>query len=403
MALFVQKFGGTSVADAERIRAVADHVARTRRQGHDVVVVVSAMGKETDDLIRLATEVSSTRPGREMDMLLTAGERKAMALLCMALHDLGVPADSFTGSQAGIITDTFHERAKILEVRGDRLRDCLSAGKVPVVAGFQGVSTSRDVTTLGRGGSDTTAVALAAALKADAMEKYSDVPGVFSADPRVVPSARRLAHVSYEEMLEIAASGSGVLAFRAVEFARNHGVPMHVRSSFTWEPGTWVSEEDPSMEQPIISAVTHDTSEAKVTVAGVPDKPGIAARLFRSLAESNVNLDMIVQNVSLHGTTDISFTVPKTDLDVALEVCRSHASEIGADDVLADSQIAKVSLVGAGMKTNPGVGARMFETLADNGINIEMISTSPIRLTCVVRADQVEPAVQALHEAFDLS
>jgi aspartate kinase len=403
VALLVQKFGGTSVADAERIRAVADHVARTRRQGHDVVVVVSAMGKETDDLIRLANEVSTTRPGREMDMLLTAGERKAMALLCMALHDLGVPADSFTGSQAGIITDTVHERAKILEVRGDRLRDCLGSGKVPVVAGFQGVSTSKDVTTLGRGGSDTTAVALAAALKADAMEKYSDVPGVFSADPRVVPTARRLSHVSYDEMLEIAASGSGVLAFRAVEFARNHGVPMHVRSSFTWEPGTWVSEEDPSMEQPIISAVTHDTSEAKVTVAGVPDKPGIAARLFRSLAENDVNLDMIVQNVSLGGTTDISFTVPKRDLAAAMEVCRSHADEIGAEDVLADADIAKVSLVGAGMKTNPGVGARMFETLADNGINIEMISTSPIRLTCVVRADQVEPAVQALHEAFELS
>ncbi|HVF76124.1 MAG TPA: aspartate kinase [Acidimicrobiales bacterium] len=403
MALLVQKFGGTSVADAERIRAVADHVARTRRQGNDVVVVVSAMGKETDDLIRLANEVSRTRPGREMDMLLTAGERKAMALLCMALHDLGVPADSFTGSQAGIITDTFHERAKILEVKADRLKGCLGAGKVPVVAGFQGVSTDKDVTTLGRGGSDTTAVALAAALGADAMEKYSDVPGVFSADPRIVQNARRLQHVSYEEMLEIAASGSGVLAFRAVEFARNHGVPMHVRSSFTWEPGTWVTEEDPAMEQPIISAVTHDTSEAKVTVAGVPDKPGIAAQLFRLLADQNVNVDMIVQNVSLHGTTDISFTVPKSDLDVALEVCRSHASDVGAQDVLADRDIAKVSIVGAGMKTNPGVSARMFETLADVGVNIEMISTSPIRLTCVVRADQVEPAVQAIHEAFELS
>ena len=403
MSLVVQKFGGTSVADPERLRAVADHVARTRRRGDEVVVVVSAMGKETDELIRLAEATSQTLPGREMDMLLSAGELKAMALLCMALHDLGVPADSFTGSQAGIITDTMHERAKILEVRADRLRECLATGKVPVVAGFQGVSTSKDVTTLGRGGSDTTAVALAAALKADAMEKYSDVPGVFSADPRVVPEARRLSHVSYDEMLEIAASGSGVLAFRAVEFARNHGVPMHVRSSFTWEPGTWVSEEDPSMEQPIISAVTHDTSEAKVTVAGVPDKPGIAARLFRSLAENDVNLDMIVQNVSLGGTTDISFTVPKRDLDAAMEVCRSHADEIGAADVLSDSEIAKVSLVGAGMKTNPGVSATMFEVLAAHGINIEMISTSPIRLTCVVRADQVEPAVQALHEAFELS
>jgi aspartate kinase len=402
VALLVQKFGGTSVADAERIRAVADHVARTRRRGDEVVVVVSAMGKETDELIRLAGQVSATRPGREMDMLLTVGERKAMALLCMALHDLGVPADSFTGSQAGIITDTFHERAKIVEIKADRVRECLGRGAVPVVAGFQGMSTDRNITTLGRGGSDTTAVALAAALKADAVEKYSDVPGVFTADPRLVPSARRLQHVSYDEMLEIAATGSGVIAFRAVEFARNHHVPMHVRSSFTWEPGTWVREDDPTMEQPIISAVTHDTSEAKVTVAGVPDQPGVAARLFRSLADKSVNLDMIVQNVSLAGTTDISFTVPKDDLDAAMEVCRSHADEIGAKDVLSDSAIAKVSLVGAGMKTNPGVGAQMFETLADAGINIEMISTSPIRITCVVRADQVERAVQELHRAFEL-
>jgi aspartate kinase len=403
MSLVVQKFGGTSVADPERLRAVADHVARTRRRGDQVVVVVSAMGKETDELIRMAEQTSSTLPGREMDMLLSAGERKAMALLCMALHDLGVPADSFTGSQAGIITDTFHTRARILEVKGDRLRACLAAGKVPVVAGFQGVSTSNDITTLGRGGSDTTAVALAAALGADACEKYSDVPGVFTADPRVVPDARRLAQVSFEEMLEIAATGSGVVAFRAVEFARNHGVPIHVRSSFSWEPGTWVREEDPSMEQPIISAVTHDTSEAKITVVHVPDKPGIAARLFRSLADENVNLDMIVQNVSQDGTTDISFTVPKADLDVAVAVCRSHAGEISAADVLTDDAIAKVSLVGAGMKTHPGVSAEMFETLADRGINIEMISTSPIRITCVVRAEQVEEAVQALHQTFGLA
>jgi aspartate kinase len=402
MSLVVQKFGGTSVADPDRLRAVADHVARTRRRGDQVVVVVSAMGKETDELIRLAEATSSTLPGREMDMLLTAGERKAMALLCMALHDLGVPADSFTGSQAGIITDTFHTRARILEVKGDRLRSCLAAGKVPVVAGFQGVSTDNDVTTLGRGGSDTTAVALAAALGADACEKYSDVPGVFTADPRVVPDARRLASVSFEEMLEIAATGSGVVAFRAVEFARNHGVPIHVRSSFSWEPGTWVREEE-SMEQPIISAVTHDTSEAKVTVTRVPDKPGIAARLFRSLADANVNLDMIVQNVSQDGTTDISFTVPKADLETALEVCRTHSDEISADSVLTDDGIAKVSLVGAGMKTHPGVSAEMFETLAEHGINIEMISTSPIRITCVVRADQVEDAVQALHAAFELA
>jgi aspartate kinase len=403
MSLVVQKFGGTSVADPDRLRAVADHVARTRRRGDEVVVVVSAMGKETDELIHLAQQVSATAPGREMDMLLSAGERKAMALLCMALHDLGVPADSFTGSQAGIITDTVHTRARILEVKGDRVRRCLAEGKVPVVAGFQGVSTDNDVTTLGRGGSDTTAVALAAALGADACEKYSDVPGVFTADPRLVPDARRLAQISFEEMLEIAATGSGVVAFRAVEFARNHGVPIHVRSSFSWEPGTWVREEDPSMEQPIISAVTHDTSEAKVTVTRVPDKPGIAARLFRSLADENVNVDMIVQNVSVEGTTDISFTVPKTDLPVAVEVCRAHSDEISADDVLTDHAIAKVSLVGAGMKTHPGVSARMFETLADHGINIEMISTSPIRITCVVREDQVEDAVQSLHAAFELA
>ena len=402
MSLVVQKFGGTSVADPERLRAVADHVARTRRRGDQVVVVVSAMGKETDELIRLAEQTSSVQPGREMDMLLSAGERKAMALLCMALADLGVPADSFTGSQAGIITDTVHTRARILEVKGDRLRECLAAGKVPVVAGFQGVSTGNDITTLGRGGSDTTAVALAAALGADACEKYSDVPGVFTADPRVVPDARRLAQVSFEEMLEIAATGSGVVAFRAVEFARNHGVPIHVRSSFSWEPGTWVREEE-SMEQPIISAVTHDTSEAKVTVTRVPDQPGIAARLFRSLADENVNLDMIVQNTSHDGTTDISFTVPKSDLEAAVAVCRSHAGELSAADVLTDDAVAKVSLVGAGMKTHPGVSAQMFETLAEHGINIEMISTSPIRITCVVRASQVEEAVQALHKAFELA
>ena len=402
MARVVQKFGGTSVADPERIRAVADHVARTRRRGDEVCVVISAMGKETDELIRLAQETSSTRPGREMDMLLTVGERKAMALLCMALHDIGIDADSFTGSQAGIITDSAHERAKILEVRADRVRECIKEGRVPVVAGFQGMSTDRNITTLGRGGSDTTAVALAVALEADAVEKYSDVPGIFTADPRVVPNARRLSQVSFDEMLEIAGSGSGVVAFRAVEFARNHQMPMHVRSSFSWEPGTWVREEDETMEQPVISAITHDTSEAKVTVTRVPDKPGIAARLFRSLADEQVNLDMIVQNVSLEGTTDISFTVPRSDLTTALDVCRSHADEIGAETVLADDEIGKVSLVGGGMKSHPGVSARMFETLASEGINIEMISTSPIRITCVVQQEEVERAVQALHETFQL-
>jgi aspartate kinase len=403
VGLTVQKFGGTSVADADRIRAVADHVARTRRQGHDVAVVVSAMGKTTDELIRLAQDVSVTRPGRELDMLLTAGERISAALVSMALADLGVMATSFTGSQAGIITDTTHGRAKILEVRADRVRDALSQGRVPVVAGFQGVSTDRDVTTLGRGASDTTAVALAAALGADVCEIYTDVSGVFTADPRIVPEARRLAQLSFEEMLEMADTGARVLMPRSVEFARNHGVTLHVRSSFTWEPGTWVKEEDPSMEQAIVSGITHDTSEAKVTVTGVPDRPGIAARLFRSLADRGVNVDMIVQNVSIHGTTDISFTVPKLELDAALEVTREHAGEIGANDVLADSDVARVSLIGAGMKTHPGIAATMFETLAKENVNIEMISTSSIRISCVVRTAEVERAVQVLHEAFSLS
>jgi aspartate kinase len=403
VGLTVQKFGGTSVADADRIRAVADHVARTRRQGHDVAVVVSAMGKTTDELIRLAQDVSVTRPGRELDMLLTAGERISAALVSMALADLGVMATSFTGSQAGIITDTTHGRAKILEVRADRVREALAQGRVPVVAGFQGVSTDRDVTTLGRGASDTTAVALAAALGADVCEIYTDVSGVFTADPRIVPEARRLAQLSFEEMLEMADTGARVLMPRSVEFARNHGVTLHVRSSFTWEPGTWVKEEDPSMEQAIVSGITHDTSEAKVTVTGVPDRPGIAARLFRSLADRGVNVDMIVQNVSIHGTTDISFTVPKLELDAALEVTREHAGEIGANDVLADSDVARVSLIGAGMKTHPGIAATMFETLAKENVNIEMISTSSIRISCVVRTAEVERAVQVLHEAFSLS
>ena len=398
----VQKFGGTSVGDADRIRAVADHVARTRRDGHDVVVVVSAMGKTTDDLIRLADQVSPVQPAREYDMLVSSGERISMSLLCMALAGLGVDAVSFTGSQAGIITDTDHTRAKIVEIRGDRLRQALDEGKVAVVAGFQGVSTDRDVTTLGRGGSDTTAVALAAVLHAEACEIYTDVTGVFSADPRVVPTARRLARVSFEEMLEMAATGGRVLQLRSVEFARNHHVPLHVRSSFTWEPGTWVVEEEPSMEQAVVTAVTHDTSEAKVTVAGVPDRPGIAARLFRALADRSVNVDMIVQNTSLHGTTDISFTVPKVDLSTSVEVCRSLREELGAVDVTSDDDVARVSLVGAGMKSHPGVTATMFETLAGDGINIDMISTSTIRISCMVRTSEVERAVRELHRAFEL-
>ncbi|MGH9016229.1 MAG: aspartate kinase [Acidimicrobiales bacterium] len=403
MALVVQKFGGTSVGDAERIRAVADHVARSRRQGDDVVVVVSAMGKTTDDLLRLADDVSAVQPPRELDMLLTSGERVCMSLLVMALAGLGVDAVSFTGSQAGIITDTTHTKATIVEVRADRLREALKDGRVPVVAGFQGVSTDRDVTTLGRGGSDTTAVAMAAALGADACEIYTDVSGVFSTDPRIEPAARRLPRVSFEEMLEIAASGGRVLALRSVEFARNHHVPLHVRSSFTWEPGTWVVEEDVSMEQPVVTAITHDTSEAKITVPGVPDRPGVAAHLFRALADAKVNVDTIVQNTSLHGTTDISFTVPKIDLETSLATVRALAPEIGAGEVSSDDTIAKVSLVGAGMRSHPGVSATMFETLAEAGINIEMISTSSIRISCVVRAESVEEAVRILHAAFALA
>lgn len=398
----MQKFGGTSVADADRMRNVADYIARTRRRSGNVVVVVSAMGKETDDLLHLAAQVSGTRPGREMDMLITAGERKAMALLCMALHDLGVPADSFTGSQAGVITDTSHTKAKVVDIRADRIRQALDEGRVPVVGGSQGVSTERNVTFLGRGGSDITAVALASSLKADACELYTDVSGVFTADPRVVPRAKRLHRLSFEEMLEMCAAGCPKPEMRSVEFARNHGVRLHVRSSFTWEPGTWIEEEDPSVEQPIISAVISDASEAKVTVTGVPDRPGIAARLFRGLADRLVNVDMIEQNVSLHGTTDISFTVPNEDLSVALDVASNLSPEIGATDVLADRDVATVSLIGAGMKTHPGVSATMFEVLANEGINIEMISTSAIRITCVVREELVEKAVAALHDAFKL-
>jgi aspartate kinase len=403
MSLVVQKFGGTSVGDADRIRAVADHVARTRRTGNDVVVVVSAMGKTTDQLVRLADDVSSVQPDREVDMLLSSGERITMSLLCMALAELGVDAVSYTGSQAGMITDTVHTRAKILEVRADRLRETIAAGGVPVVAGFQGVSLDREVTTLGRGGSDTTAVALAAALDADACEIYTDVSGVFTTDPRIVPEARKLVRVSYEEMQEMAATGGRVLALRSVEFARNHNVPLHVRSSFTWEPGTWVDKEDPSMEQAVVTAVTHDLSEAKVTVTGVPDRPGLAAKLFRGLADRNINVDMIVQNVSLHGTTDISFTIPESDLAVSTEVCEALVPELGAAGVTSDDNVARVSLIGVGMKTHPGVTALTFETLAALGINIEMISTSSIRISCLIRAEQAEDAVRALHAAFELA
>jgi len=402
VALLVQKFGGTSVADPDRIRGVADHIARTRRRGDDVVVVVSAMGKETDELLHLAGQVSRTRPGREMDMLITAGERKATALLCMALHDLDVPADSFTGSQAGFITDTNHTNAKILEIRPQRVREAIEAGRVPVVGGSQGVSTEHNVTFLGRGGSDTTAVGLASALKADACELYTDVTGVFTADPRIVPNARRMAHVSFDELLEMCAAGCPKPAMRAVEFSRTHHVPLHVRSSFTWEPGTWVTEQEPDMEQAIITAVVSDDSEAKVTISGVPDQPGIAARLFRRLADLDVNVDMIVQNVSDHGITDISFTLPHDDLDATLDAVGALAADIGAGGVSSDHRIARVSLVGAGMKSNPGVAATVFETLAASSVNIQMISTSAIRISCVIAEDDLDRATIALHTAFDL-
>jgi aspartate kinase len=402
VALIVQKYGGTSVADPDRMRAVADHVAFTKRHGDQVVVVVSAMGKSTDNLIKLANEVSSVQPGREMDMLLTTGERVSMSLLCMALAERGIEAMSFTGSQVGIITDTAHGKAKILEVRGDRLREALAEDRVCVVAGFQGVSTAKEITTLGRGGSDTTAVAIAAALGADACEIYTDVTGVFSADPRIVPQAHKLAHVNFDEMLEMAGAGSKVLALRSVEFARNHNVPIHVRSSFTWEPGTWVTTEEPSMEDPIISGVVTDSSEAKVTVLGVPDRPGISAALFEPLAAANVNVDMIVQNTSTEGRTDISFTVPIADMKVAEGIVAQVAEQMQAAGVTHDNDIAKVSLVGAGMKTSPGVAASMFRTLADNGVNIQMISTSTIRISVVIASADLENAARCLHTAFGL-
>ena len=401
MALIVQKFGGTSVGDADRIREVADHVGRTVRRGNQVVLVVSAMGKETDELLRLASDVARNRTGREMDMLITAGERKAIALVAMAIADQGIEAISFTGSQAGFITDTDHMNAKILEVRADRLREALAANRVPVVAGAQGVSTERDVTFLGRGGSDTTAVAIAHALQADICELYTDVSGVFSADPRLVPRARRMAEISFDDLLEMTATGCPKPAMRSVEFARSYNVPLHIRSAFTWEPGTLVKEQI-SVEQASVIAVTHDTSEAKVTVLGVADKPGVAALLFRRLADRGINVDMIVQNVSDRSQTDISFTVPAESYDVAIGVCEDARGAVGAQAVNGDPGVGKVSIIGSGMKTDPGVAARMFETLADQGVNIEMISTSPIRTSCVVARSDVERAVQALHTAFGL-
>jgi aspartate kinase len=404
VALIVQKYGGSSVGDAERIKRVADRVVSAKRAGHDVVVVVSAMGDTTDDLIDLALQVSPLPPPREMDMLLTSGERISMALLAMAIANLGLEAKSFTGSQAGIITDAVHGKARIIDVTPGRIRSALDEGHIVIVAGFQGVSAdSKDITTLGRGGSDTTAVALAAALRAEVCEIYTDVDGVYTADPRIVPNARKLDRITYEEMLELAASGAKVLMLRCVEYARNHGMPIHVRSSFSGATGTWITEEG-AMEQAIISGVAHDVSEAKVTVVGVPDKPGEAAAIFRALAEAEINIDMIVQNISqaATGRTDISFTLPKADGTQAMSVLDRIRDQIGFESLLYDDHIGKVSLIGAGMKTHPGVSARMFTALADAGVNLEMISTSSIRISVVCRDTEVPPAVQAIHDAFEL-
>jgi aspartate kinase len=400
--LVVMKFGGTSVGDTEKIREVARRLVEARETGHRVVAVLSAMGDTTDDLIRLAHEVSPHPHPREYDMLVSVGERISNALCAMAIHDLGHEAISLTGSQAGILTDTTHGKAKIVEVRAARINEAMDDGKIVLVAGFQGVSSEHEVTTLGRGGSDATAVALAAAL-GGACEIFTDVEGVFTADPRLVPTALKLPKVSYEEMLEMAATGARVMMARSIEIARRYGVPLHVRSAFADVEGTWIGEEDQLMlEKAIVSGVTHDTSEAKATVLGVPDRPGVAARVFRALADAGVNIDMIVQNVSAEGATDISFTLPKSDLPAAEPILEHLRGEIGARGIAYDPDIAKVSLIGAGMKSHPGVAADMFEALADAGINIEIISTSSIRVSCVVRAAEVEKAVRAVHEKFRL-
>ncbi len=399
MAVIVQKYGGTSVGSAERIRNVARRIVATHNAGNAVVAVVSAMGKSTDELISLASEVSDADHPRELDMLLTAGERISMALCAMAIQDLGVPAMSLTGSQAGILTTSVHGQAEIVDIRGDRVREGLEAGKVVIVAGFQGFSPdSRDVTTLGRGGSDATAVALAANLQADLCEIYTDVDGVFTADPRLVPDAVKLDDVSFEEMLELAGAGAGVLMARSVEFGRRYQIPIHVRSTFHPGEGTWVKEK--TMEEAIVRGVAHDVSEAKLTMHGVPDQPGVAATAFERLCDAGVNVDMIVQNVSHDGITDISFTVPKTQIASAVAITTDVANEVGAG-VDVDDDIAKVSLVGAGMKSELGIAARMFRILSEHNINIEMISTSPIRISCVVRGSDVAAAVNSLHAGFN--
>lgn len=411
MGLVVQKYGGSSVADAEGIKRVAKRIVEAKKNGKQVVVVVSAMGDTTDELIDLAGEVSPVASGREFDMLLTAGERISMALLAMAIKSLGHEAQSFTGSQAGLITDSAHNKARIIDVTPGRIKSSVDEGNIAIVAGFQGVSQdSKDITTLGRGGSDTTAVALAAALDAEVCEIYTDVDGVFTADPRVVTKAKKIDRISFEDMLELASSGSKVLLHRCVEYARRYNIPIHVRSSFSGLKGTWVSNEQPdgqgeeSMEQAIISGVAHDTSEAKATVVGVPDKPGEAAAIFRVLADSEVNIDMVVQNVSAASTglTDISFTLPKSEGKKAISALEKAQGSIGYDSLRYDDQIAKISLVGAGMKTNPGVTATFFEALSNAGVNIELISTSEIRISVVTREEAVNDAVRAVHTAFGL-
>ncbi|GAA2241515.1 MULTISPECIES: aspartate kinase [Streptomyces] len=409
MGLVVQKYGGSSVADAEGIKRVAKRIVEAKQNGNQVVAVVSAMGDTTDELIDLAEQVSPMPAGRELDMLLTAGERISMALLAMAIKKLGHEAQSFTGSQAGVITDSVHNKARIIDVTPGRIKTSVDEGNIAIVAGFQGVSQdTKDITTLGRGGSDTTAVALAAALDADVCEIYTDVDGVFTADPRVVKKARKIDWISFEDMLELAASGSKVLLHRCVEYARRYNIPIHVRSSFSGLQGTWVSSEPKQgakqVEQALISGVAHDTSEAKVTVVGVPDKPGEAASIFRTIADAEINIDMVVQNVSAAATglTDISFTLPKTEGRKAIDALEKNKAGIGFDSLRYDDQIGKISLVGAGMKTNPGVTADFFTALSDAGVNIELISTSEIRISVVTRADDVPEAVRAVHSAFGL-
>ncbi len=408
MGLIVQKFGGSSVADAESIKRVAARIAASKRSGQQVVVVVSAMGDTTDELIDLANQVSPMPNPRELDMLLTAGERISMALLAMAISNLGLEARSFTGSQAGIITTSTHGRARVIDVTPGRIQEALAEGAIAIVAGFQGVAQdTKDITTLGRGGSDTTAVALAAALDADVCEIYTDVDGVFSADPRIVPTARKLKSVTYEEMLELAASGAKVLHLRCVEYARRFNLPIHVRSSFSNLEGTWVVKDQPeggSMEQAIISGIAHDKSEAKITIVGVPDRAGVAARIFQAIADADINIDMIVQNVSAAATglTDISFTLPRTEGSRGTTIVQKLQGEIGFQSIQYDDQIGKLSLIGAGMRSHPGVTANFFAAMASAGVNIEMISTSEIRISIVCRQADIERAVQAAHTAFDL-